>query len=176
MGCELCLLTAVPEVVLRPPQTFLQSGPSDVIWGDPLQTSKVLKTRCLQPSISHDQHVGQGEPKVEEPRCHGNHKEGGRSSRKGLQLLPVQVSKQFQVIMSLSEEFEWKRKAVFLGNISPVCPPLQNKLLCPNREWDLGLFLVLPTDSWVTSVTSSLRVFRVPLSEKNFKISFQPEL
>lgn len=172
----MCLLTAVPEVLLRPPQTFLQSGPSDVIWGDPLQTHKVLKTRCLQPSISHNQHVGQGEPKVEEPRCHGNHKEGGRSSRKGLQLLPVQVSKQFQVIMSLSEEFEWKRKAIFGGNISPVCPPFRTSCFVRTESKTWGLFLVLPTDSWVTSVTSSLRVFRVPLSEKNFKISFQPEL
>lgn len=101
---------------------------------------------------------------------------GGRSSRKGLQLLPVQVSKQFQVIMSLSEEFEWKRKAIFWGNISPVCPPFRTSCFFRTESETWGLFLVLPTDSWVTSVTSSLRMFRVPLFEKNFKISFQSEL
>lgn len=162
-------------------QTFIQSIPSDVIWVGPLQAPKVLREKHLPHSISHNQHMGRGEPKMEGPEHHGNHKKGVIAVGRATAVFFASLS--FYTISShcvVNRGIWVEEKSNFLGEIFLLYAPLLLFLrTCffvwtESRTW--GLFLVLPTDSWVTSVTSSLRVFRVPLSEKNFKIFFQPEI
>lgn len=151
-------------------------------------TPEVLKKELSNAEFSHTQHTGQGETKRHSLSIAEITRRGLQLGEERLQFLHsgFLLAGIFLILKPINRRFlaglEWKEWRICLSNLSvSVSLSLslsisqhQSRTCClvwtESETWNL--FLVLPTDSLVTSVTSSHRASEFPSLKRTLEYSY----